>query len=334
MDIGSYFWGVFMHRFRQILVSLMLVAVLLLTGCSAGTEVEKNKSLSEEVGVLTEINQELVLDVEGKVKGKHVPGPVDSILGDSLSEERSPVVEEALHAAQEVRETVLDEKTGYYIDPASYIPNSEARVVIVLDPGHGGKYSGASQDEFKEQDIALRVAQYCRDYLIQRYSDVAVYLTREEDKELSQDSLALDLEARALLAQQVDADALVSLHFNASETHEQCGATVYVSRRDSVHDVSATFGEQILDRLSDLGLGNNGINTRDSNDMFDSEGNPYDYYAINRHCAKMEIPGIIVEHCYLDNAADYPFYRTDEAIRELAYADALGIAQFFELTLY
>ena len=62
----------------------------------------------------------------------------------------------------------------------------EETVVIVLDPGHGGidsgisvKYDGA---EVWESTLALKIAQYCRDYLLEHYENVQVHLTREEDK--------------------------------------------------------------------------------------------------------------------------------------------------------
>lgn len=324
-----------MFRCRRGVVSLILVIVLVLTGCSSGTADEKDIIIKDNVGILTEVDQELILDVEGKSKGKHVQGPADAILGESSDAERSPVVEDAFMAVvEEPVYSILSDKAGYYVNANSYVPDPDARVKIVLDPGHGGKYAGAEQDGYREQDMALKVALYCKEYLVQRYSDVAVYLTRQTDVELQSDTLAHDLEARVDVAVNADADALVSLHFNGSETHEQSGATVYVSRRDNVHDVSATFGDMILNRLADLGLGNNGISTRDSNDLFDNAGNPYDYYAINRHGAAEDLPAIIVEHCFLDNEADFEFYRTDEALRELAYADALGIAEYFELTLY
>ncbi|MCR5829865.1 MAG: N-acetylmuramoyl-L-alanine amidase [Lachnospiraceae bacterium] len=229
----------------------------------------------------------------------------------------------------------VDEKIieGSLIDPAKYIPDPNARIKIVLDPGHGGVHAGASCDGIEEKDINLKVALMCRNYLVTHYSDVAVYMTRSIDRELSP-TLKDDLEERANVAEHADADALISIHFNASENHDSSGSIVYVSKRDNVHEESALLGDQILGRLEDLGLESHGISIRDSNDLMDPDGNPYDYYAINRHCAKRDIPGIIVEHAYIDNLADRDFIDSDEDLRAIAEADALGIAAHFELTLY
>lgn len=66
---------------------------------------------------------------------------------------------------------------------------AEEDVVIVLDPGHGGLDSGT---EMKydgklvcEAAINLSIAEACRDYLLENYENVQVYLTRETDVKVS-----------------------------------------------------------------------------------------------------------------------------------------------------
>ena len=66
---------------------------------------------------------------------------------------------------------------------------SEEKVVIVLDPGHGGLDSGISieydGEEVWESTLALKIAEYCRDYLLEHYENVEVLLTREVDTKMS-----------------------------------------------------------------------------------------------------------------------------------------------------
>ena len=57
-----------------------------------------------------------------------------------------------------------------------------------------------------------------------------------------------------------------------------------------------------------------------------------DYYFIPRECAGRCIPGIIIEHCFLDAPADVPFYDTPEDLVRMGYADAIGIANYLGLT--
>lgn len=203
-------------------------------------------------------------------------------------------------------------------------------VIIALDPGHGGGFVGASYNDRNEKDLTLTMANYVKEYLEENYTGMEIYMTRQEDSALSGD-VKEDLELRAQFAQDVNADVLVSLHFNASEDHTQKGSMVLVSHRKNVSEACKELGNAILEGLEELGLVNNGTITRNSNDMFDDAGNPLDYYAINRHSAARDIPGIIVEHCFMDNGNDQQYMDSEEDLRALAKADAIGIATYFGL---
>lgn len=212
----------------------------------------------------------------------------------------------------------------------SSAPENLTPVIIVLDPGHGGIFGGAYFDGRREEIMTLKVAMYARAYLEENFKNVEVYLTRESNTELSKD-LVEELEMRAIFAKEKNADALVSLHFNASEKHDMDGATVYISRRPNVHDTANELAESILQELLALGLKRQGVLMRKSNDMFDEEGEPFDYYAINRHCANRDLVGIIVEHCFMDNTTDIKYLDTEEALKKLGEADAIGIAKHYKL---
>ena len=202
---------------------------------------------------------------------------------------------------------------------------------VVFDPGHGGYDSGACYAGLQEKDITLKVALYARDYLIENYIDIEVYMTREDDTIMDRDKKK-DLEMRCDLARQVGADCLVSIHFNATDAHQLQGTEIWGSRRANVHDQTFALGDCIMAELEALGLKNRGVNMRKSNDMFDSEGKALDYYAINRHCANRDIPGIIVEQCFMDNEHDQQFVNTEEALKRLGEANARGIAAYLGLT--
>lgn len=306
------------------IVLCVAAAVGILTGCvstgSKSTDAPESMSKSKSDG------RTLVPDLTRDTLTLPPSDPEDeaSPASDKSSGKTTPAKVE-----KEKDDVIL----GSLVDPAKYIPDPGARIKIVLDAGHGGVHAGASCDGIREQDINLKVAIACRNYLVTHYSDVAVYMTRSLDKELDP-TLKIDLEERAKVAELANADALISIHFNASEKHDQNGAIVYVSKRDNVHEESALLGEQILKKLEDLGIENHSISIRDSNDLIDKDGNPYDYYAINRHCALRGIPGIIVEHAYIDSPIDRCFIDSEEDLKAIAEADALGIAAHFELTLY
>ena len=200
--------------------------------------------------------------------------------------------------------------------------------VVVLDPGHCDRFRGASYNGLLEHEINLKTAYYCKEYLESHYAGVTVYMTRYDHSNLA-DNLKADLEARAQVAQDHQADILVSLHFNATVNHNARGCLAFVSYQPNVASQSAALANQILARISALGIQNLGLVSASSNQYFDDFGNPLDYYAINRHCANRGIPGIIVEHCFLDTEPQ--FCNSDAKLQTLGIADAQGIAAYLGL---
>ena len=202
--------------------------------------------------------------------------------------------------------------------------------IVVLDPGHGGNFIGAWYDEKIEKNLTLQVANFIKEYLLENYDGIEIYFTRDTDVALNGD-IKIDLEQRAEVAKQYNADYFVSLHFNASEAHELHGATVYASFRDNVAEKSQGIAASILEQLVALGIKDNAVKTRKSQDYYAEDGSRLDYYAVIRHSAARDIPGVIVEHCFMDNEIDKQFMNTDEKVKQLAIADAEGIAKYLEL---
>lgn len=92
---------------------------------------------------------------------------------------------------------------------------------IVLDPGHGGKAEGAINKtlNIKEKDLNLKLSQKLAQKL--KSLGFVVYLTREEDKDLS-------LKERSEYANKMKADVLLSIHHNSSPSQAPCGIEVYM----------------------------------------------------------------------------------------------------------
>ena len=93
-------------------------------------------------------------------------------------------------------------------------------IVIVIDPGHGGDNYGTQVLDGYEKDYNLKVAKAMYERL-NMYEGVEVFLTRESDK-------GLTLKKRAQIAEEKNADYLISLHFNASESHLSYGAECWI----------------------------------------------------------------------------------------------------------
>ena len=79
--------------------------------------------------------------------------------------------------------------------------------LILLDPGHGGRESGCvGASGIQEKDLALLLARELRDEL--EKAGARVRLTRDSDSTLS-------LPARVAMARELEADLLLSLHYNS-----------------------------------------------------------------------------------------------------------------------
>ena len=88
---------------------------------------------------------------------------------------------------------------------------------IVIDPGHGGTNAGAiGVAKIHEKYLTLQVAMIVADRLRAKMPNVNIVLTRQRDD-------ALSLNERIQIANQLDADLFVSLHFNSSTNPEAIG---------------------------------------------------------------------------------------------------------------
>ena len=94
---------------------------------------------------------------------------------------------------------------------------------VVIDPGHGGKDTGALGAISKEKDINLTVALLVGDYIKKNCPDVTVIYTRERD-------IFVDLDERANIANRNNADVFISIHCNSVDGNGSSvvGAETYV----------------------------------------------------------------------------------------------------------
>lgn len=85
-------------------------------------------------------------------------------------------------------------------------PRDRSKKVIVIDPGHGGKDSGATGNGYMEKDIVLQVGLQLAEQL--RSVGYTVYMTRSNDT-------FIELKDRTKFANDKSADLFLSVHANA-----------------------------------------------------------------------------------------------------------------------
>ena len=87
-------------------------------------------------------------------------------------------------------------------------PKRKVRI-IVIDPGHGGKDPGCNGINCKEKDVALAVSLKLGKLIEDNIKDVKVIFTRKTD-------VFVELEDRAKIANDNNADLFISIHCNAA----------------------------------------------------------------------------------------------------------------------
>lgn len=190
-------------------------------------------------------------------------------------------------------------------------------MVVVLDPGHGGSDPGKVANGYNEKDLNLKIAKYAKEEL-EKYSGVTVYLTRTGDSYVG-------LEERTEIAKNYGADVFVSIHLNSADSSAN-GAEVYVTVKDAYKASSTNLANNILSKITGLGIKNRGVKTRLSSDGVN------DYYAVIRHSVERGFPGIIVENAFLTGNTDINYLNSDAKLKKLGVANATGIAYAYGLT--
>ncbi len=103
--------------------------------------------------------------------------------------------------------------------PAQEKENYELKTVV-LDPGHGGRDSGARGSYSMEKDIVLEMAMKVGEMIEKNYPDINLIYTRKTDT-------LIPLYERAEIANKNKADLFISIHINANENSKARGTETF-----------------------------------------------------------------------------------------------------------
>ncbi len=186
---------------------------------------------------------------------------------------------------------------------------------VVLDPGHGGYFTGCiGVGGLTEAEVNLSVALHLRDLLVAAGAQVT--MTRERDRDYltpADSTLRFDLQKRVEIANAAHADLFVSIHHNADP--------------GGLHDVNET---QVYYQLGDEGpsydLANDVMRSLARNVGIETVRLlPGNFYVVRGS----EAPALLTESSYLTNPDVEARLRTDAARMIEAQALYLGVARYF-----
>ncbi len=280
-------------------------------GVDQETDTEPDEILIDEE-VLEEVEANVVsMDGEGNVVSEN---SVADVLGD------------------------LQQENGMRASWKAAAPQATNKV-IVLDPGHDSTHAGARGNGCKEEELVLKIAQYCRTELL-KYSGVTVYMTRESNV-CPYGGTSADCNAsRVDFAASKKASVYVSFHLNSSPSTSPHGVGVYYpngSYRPDLGQEGKELAWQIYQNLSALGLATwaDGVLIHNSeNNTLYPDGSLADYLSVIRRSKLAGFPAVLIEHAFLSNAGDVNgFLNTEEKLKNLGVADAKGIAAYYGLSV-
>lgn len=112
---------------------------------------------------------------------------------------------------------VYEDENAYYIE--LWKPSELYERILVVDAGHGGNDIGTYSTDMKyyEKDINLNIVSYLKELLDE--AEIKVYYTRLADEKVY-------LNPRIDLANEVEADLLLSIHCNSSNVYSAKGCEV------------------------------------------------------------------------------------------------------------
>jgi N-acetylmuramoyl-L-alanine amidase len=187
--------------------------------------------------------------------------------------------------------------------PGGSLPRvPRGRLVVVIDPGHGGPDPGAvGIGGLQEKGITLDISRQVATKLAQQ--GVQVVMTREDDRDL-------DLEPRVVLAERANASLFVSIHANA----------ISLSRPDvnGLETYYYSSGERLARTIHSNVLQGTGARDRGVRSAR--------FYVLR----KTSMPSVLVEVGFVTGAEDAARLSTSSYRTQMADAIARGVLQYIQ----
>ncbi len=205
-----------------------------------------------------------------------------------------------------VRECVMTVEDNYlYLDFKK--PSEVYDYVVAIDAGHGGKAPGANQGEILEKNINLAIVEKLKTLFDKDDHNIGVYYTRLDDGNPS-------FESRVGLANDIKADAFVSVHINSTDSGRMSGihgTSVLYLVADKSGESMELAGFCLDNLLAELGSESKGLVAGD------------EFYIIRTS----KVPVALCEIGFITNPQEQALMITDDYQQKAAKGIYKGILQ-------
>lgn len=184
--------------------------------------------------------------------------------------------------------------------------------IVLIDAGHGGIDGGAqSKNGTIEKDINLQISKRLKERL--EKEGYKVYMTREEDKELSPKKVK-DLEARCKMKIETKCDVFISIHQNKFNSEKCFGAQVWYASNEK----SMKLAKYVQDSLKE--------GVKDNNKRLEKAAK--EQYKILRD--KYDGACLIVECGFLSNNEEEQRLKSESHQNQIVEGITIGINKYFD----
>ncbi|MFR4998044.1 MAG: N-acetylmuramoyl-L-alanine amidase [Clostridium paraputrificum] len=184
--------------------------------------------------------------------------------------------------------------------------------IVLIDAGHGGIDGGAqSKNGTIEKDINLQISKRLKEKL--EKEGYKVYMTREEDKELSPKKVK-DLEARCKMKIETKCDVFISIHQNKFNSEKCFGAQVWYASNEK----SMKLAKYVQDSLKEA--------VKDNNKRLEKAAK--EQYKILRD--KYDGACLIVECGFLSNNEEEQRLKSESHQNQIVDGITIGINKYFD----
>ncbi len=196
----------------------------------------------------------------------------------------------------------------------NYVPKKET--VIIIDAGHGGEDSGASDNGLFEKDLNLEIALKLESIL--NTSGYKTVMTRSDDSLLykqgeENNKKFYDLRNREVIAENYENAIFVSIHINKFPASYCKGLQVFYSSNNAK---SKTLATKIQNDIRVLQPQNNRL-IKDGNDTI--------YLMKN-----LEMPAVLIECGFISNPEEAQLLRSNEYKNSLTLSIYHSITEFLK----
>jgi N-acetylmuramoyl-L-alanine amidase len=284
----------------------------------------------------------LILEKNLKTINLEVNSNVMLVNGEETKISTAPILSSGVFLAPYEAANIIND---FFRKPETGIVEPINRIAIkkiVVDAGHGGKDPGAiGKSGLKEKGVNLRIAKYLVEEL--RRLGFEVVLTRDSDK-------FIELERRAEIANDINADLFLCVHSNASKSRRLSGFEVYYLT-DGIDDFKRCVWVAEKENLNEGALDKNDKTIKAIlGDMFYAQNRSSSVKIAKEICAlakeKMDLnilgikgapfcvlktsrmSAVLVEVGFVSNLREEKLLANDSYCRQLARTIALGVDNY------